>query len=236
MNPFRSPVAIAVLPALILLSIMPVGVCGAAMTSGMAPSVAGSGSTAPTQTVPSSGQAPLPGTGFVLEALAGSGTSLSGSYGTLSGASVPYGFGTGPAWGIRAGKMLFSWLMVYLSGQQTDFPKNTHSVVGFGGNLLLPPLPLLPGNRPLVPYLNATFGASYNTYTGVNAQAGYATMAGAGALVPLSRRWAFLVEADLSCQTAPTGITTSIGNPPGTVSRVSGTCEIPVLAGVRLAF
>jgi hypothetical protein len=174
----------------------------------------------------------FPKTGFVLEGFAGSDTSLSGSYGTTSGETVPYDFGTAPLWGVRIGKMLFPTLLAYLTVQQSDFSQNTHTVIGLGGNYYLPSL--LGGA--VVPYLNATFGASYNTYTGVNAQAGYSWMLGAGALYPITPLWGVFLEANLSFETAPTGITTSIGSPPGRVSRVSDTWSVPVMIGVRYAF
>ncbi len=171
-------------------------------------------------------------TGFVLEGLAGGDTSLSGSYGTTGGQSVPYDFGSGPTWGLRAGKMLFPDVMAYLTLTQSDFSRNTHTIVGGGGNLMLPGIPRVS----LIPYLNATFGASYNTYTGPDAQAGYAWMLGAGALYPLSNALGLFLEADLSYETAPTGITTSLGSPPGTTSRVSDTWSVPVMVGIRYAF
>ena len=170
--------------------------------------------------------------GFVLEGLIGGDTSLSGSYGTTSGQTVPYDFGSAPIWGVRAGKMLFSDLLAYLTVIQSDFSQNTHTIVGLGGNLMLPRLP----RTSLVPYLNATFGASYNTYTGTDAQAGYAWMVGAGALYPLAHDLGLFLEADLSYETAPTGINTSIASPPGTISRVSDTWSVPVMVGVRYAF
>jgi len=175
---------------------------------------------------------PFPKTGFVLEGFAGGDTSLSGSYGTTSGQTVPYDFGTAPVWGMRIGKMLFPTLLAYLTVQQSDFSQNTHTVIGLGGNYYLPSLF---GNS-VVPYLNATFGASYNTYTGINAQAGYAWMLGAGALYPITPLWGVFLEANLSFETAPTGITTSLGSPPGTVSQVSDTWSVPVMIGVRYSF
>ena len=175
---------------------------------------------------------PIPETGFVIEGLAGLDTSLSGSYGTTAGETVPYHFGTAPVWGVRAGKMLFPNLLAYLTVQQSFFSQNTHTVIGLGGNYYLPSL----HKKFLIPYLNATFGASYNTYTGVNAQAGYAWLLGAGALTPISPVLGFFLEADLSYETAPTGINTSIGSPPGTISRVSDTWSVPVMIGIRYAF
>jgi hypothetical protein len=174
----------------------------------------------------------IPGSGFVIEGLSGEDTSLSGSYGTTAGETVPYNFGTAPLWGVRAGKMFFPDLLAYLTVQQSFFSQNTHTVIGLGGNYYLPSLP----KTSLTPYLNATFGASYNTYTGVNAQAGYAWMLGAGALTPISPVLGIFLEADLSYETAPTGINTSIGSPPGTISRVSDTWSVPVMIGIRYAF
>lgn len=181
------------------------------------------------QSEPSS---PFPGKGFVLEGFAGGDTSLSGSYNTTYGKTVPYDFGTAPVWGVRIGKMLFPDLLAYLTVQQTDFSQNTHTVIGLGGNYYFPSL----FGKTVIPYLNATFGASYNTYTGVDAQAGYAWMLGAGALYPVSPSWGVFIEANLSFETAPTGITTSLGSPPGTVSQVSDTWSVPVMIGVRYAF
>jgi hypothetical protein len=174
----------------------------------------------------------LPPTGFVLEGLLGGDTSLSGSYGTTTGSTVPYDFGSAPVWGVRAGKMLFPSLLAYLTVQQSDFSQNTHTIIGLGGNYYLPRIP----RTQLLPYLNATFGASYNTYTGVNAQAGYAWMLGAGALYPLSPAIGVFLEADISYETAPTGITTSLGSPPGNISKVSDTWSVPVMLGIRYAF
>ncbi len=174
----------------------------------------------------------IPGNGFAIEGLAGGDTSLSGSYRTTNGQTVPYDFGSAPLWGIRFGKMAFSRLFLYLTFQQTYFTQNTHSLVGFGGNYYLPGTERLP----VLPYLNATFGASYNTYTGTDAQAGYAWMLGAGALYPLSRDLGVFVEADAYYETSPTGINTSIGNPPGTIAHVSDTWSLPVMVGIRYAF
>jgi len=188
---------------------------------------------APSGPAPRSDQSsPFPGKGFVLEGFAGGDTSLSGSYSTTFGKTVPYDFGTAPVWGIRIGKMLFPDLLAYLTVQQTDFSQNTHTVIGLGGNYYLPSL----FGKTIIPYLNATFGGSYNTYTGVDAQAGYAWMLGAGALYPISPSWGAFIEANLSFETAPTGITTSLGSPPGTVSQVSDTWSVPVMIGVRYAF
>ena len=174
----------------------------------------------------------FPGKGFVLEGFAGSDTSLAGSYRTTSGQTVPYDFGTSPVWGVRIGKMLFPKLLAYLTVQQSDFSQNTHTVIGLGGNEYLPSFL----GKTVFPYLNATFGASYNTYTGVNAQAGYAWMLGGGVLFPVSPMWGIFIEANLSFETAPTGITTSLGRPPGTVSQVSDTWSVPVMMGVRYSF
>ncbi len=174
----------------------------------------------------------IPPAGFAVEGLVGGDTSLSGSYQTTTGQTIPYDFGSAPVFGIRIGKMVFPPLFVYLTFQQTYFSQNTHSLVGFGGNYYLPEV----GKTSLIPYLNATFGASYNTYTGINAQAGYGWMLGAGALYPVSRSIGVFLEADVSYQTAPTGITTSIGSPPGNVSQVSDTWSVPVMIGVRYAF
>lgn len=174
----------------------------------------------------------IPGSGFALEGMVGGDISLSGSYSTTAGQTVPYDFGSAPLWSLRLGKMIFSKLFVYLTFQQSYFSQNTHTIVGFGGNYLLPEIP----ETSVSPYLNATFGASSNTYTGVNAQAGYAWMLGAGMLYPLTNVLALFLEADISYETAPTGITTSIGNPPGTVSQVSDTWSVPVMMGVRYAF
>lgn len=174
----------------------------------------------------------VPSKGFVIEGFAGSDTSLSGSYGTTSGQTIPYDFGTAPVWGVRIGKMLFPTLLAYLTVEQSDFSQNTHTVIGLGGNYYLPSLL----GKAVFPYLNATFGASYNTYTGVNAQAGYAWMLGAGVLYPISPLWGVFIEANLSFETAPTGITTSLGSPPGTVSQVSDTWSVPVMIGVRYSF
>lgn len=179
-----------------------------------------------------SSSGPVPPTGFAVEGFAGGDTSLSGSYQTTQGQTVPYDFGSAPVWGVRIGKMVFSPLFVYLTFQQTYFSQNTHSIVGFGGNYYLPAV----GKIRLVPYMNATFGASYNTYTGTDAQAGYAWMLGAGALYPLSPVWQIFLEADASFETAPTGINTAIGNPPGNISRVSDTWSVPVMIGVRYCF
>ncbi|MHB1285261.1 MAG: hypothetical protein ACYCYP_01655 [Leptospirales bacterium] len=186
--------------------------------------------TSPTKSLPTTSG--IPGSGFAIEGFLGGDTSLSGSYATTSGQTVPYDFGSAPLWGIRLGKMIFSSLFVYLTLQQSDFPQNTHTIVGFGGNYLIGTIP----ETRLLPYLNATFGASYNTYTGVNAQAGYAWMLGAGMLYPLTKAFSLFLEADLSYETAPTGITTSIGSPPGTVAQVSDTWSIPIMVGVRYAF
>jgi len=177
-------------------------------------------------------QGMIPSAGFVIEGLLGGDTSLSGSYSTSTGQTVPYDFGSAPVWGIRAGKMLFPNLMAYLTVQQSYFSKNSHTIIGLGGNYYLPRIP----RTHLLPYFNATFGASYNTYTGINAQAGYAWMLGAGALYPLSPVLGVFLEADISYETAPTGITTSLGNPPGTVSQVSDTWSVPVMLGIRYAF
>ncbi len=174
----------------------------------------------------------IPATGFVIEGFLGGDTSLSGSYATTTGETVPYDFGTAPVWGIRAGKMLFPSLLAYLTVQQSDFSQNTHTIIGLGGNYYLP---RIPGTH-LLPYLNATFGASYNTYTGVNAQAGYSWMLGTGALFPLSPAMGVFLEADISYETAPTGITTSLGTPPGNVSQVSDTWSVPLILGIRYAF
>ena len=187
------------------------------------------------QTLPANAHSPVPSipeNGFAIEGMAGADTSLSGSYSTTTGRTTPYDFGTAPLWGFRLGKMVFSGLFLYLTLQQSDFSQNTHTIVGFGGNYLLPGIP----KTPLFPYLNATFGASYNTYTGINAQAGYAWMLGAGMMYPLTNVFSLFLEADLSYETAPTGITTSIGNPPGTVSQVSDTWSVPIMMGVRYAF
>ncbi len=186
----------------------------------------------PTVSGPTSSTGGIPGTGFAIEGFAGGETSLSGSYSTTTGQTVPYDFGSGPVWGLRIGKMAFSRLFLYLTFQQTDFSQNTHSLVGFGGNYYLPGTERLP----VLPYLNATFGASYNTYTGINAQAGYAWMLGAGALYPLSPTLGLFLEADAYYETAPTGINTSIGNPPGTIAHVSDTWSLPVMVGIRYAF
>ncbi|MGC8529509.1 MAG: hypothetical protein ACP5OP_04835 [Leptospirillia bacterium] len=185
--------------------------------------------TAPSPTVTSGS---LPGSGFALEGFAGGDTSLSGSYSTTGGQTVPYNFGSAPLWGIRLGKMVASRLFLYLTFQQTYFSQNTHTLVGFGGNYYLPGTERLP----VLPYLNATFGASYNTYTGTDAQAGYGWMLGAGALYPVTPSIGVFVEADAYYETAPAGINTSIGSPPGNISRVSDTWSIPVMVGVRYAF
>jgi len=174
----------------------------------------------------------IPPTGFVLEGVLGGDTSLSGSYSTTGGQTVPYDFGSAPLWGIRAGKMLFPKVMAYLTLQQSYFSRNTHTLIGLGGNAYLPRI----SKTDLLPYLNATFGASYNTYTGVNAQAGYSWMLGAGLLYPLSTVLGVFVEADILYETAPTGITTSLGSPPGNVSQVSDTWSVPVMMGIRYAF
>jgi hypothetical protein len=179
-----------------------------------------------------SGQGPILPAGFVLEGLAGIDTSLSGSYSTTSGQTVPYDFGSAPVWAIRAGKMLFPKVLAYLTVQQSYFSRNSHTIIGLGGNYYLPQIP----GTHLLPYLNATFGASYNTYTGVNAQAGYAWMLGAGALYPLSPVLGVFLEANISYETAPTGITTSLGSPPGNISQVSDTWSVPVMMGIRYAF
>ncbi|MHB8544623.1 MAG: hypothetical protein ACYC9S_11575 [Leptospirales bacterium] len=187
------------------------------------------------QTLPADSHAPIPSvpeSGFAIEGMLGADTSLSGSTSTTTGQTIPYDFGSAPLWGIRLGKMVFSKLFLYLTLQQSDFSQNTHTIVGFGGNYLLPEIL----KTPLFPYLNATFGASYNTYTGTNAQAGYAWMLGAGMMYPITTVFSLFLEADLSYETAPTGITTSIGNPPGTVSRVSDTWSVPIMMGVRYAF
>jgi len=189
-------------------------------------------SPAPPVTGPTSSTGGIPGTGFAIEGFAGGDTSLSGSYSTTTGQTVPYDFGSAPVWGLRIGKMAFSRLFLYLTFQQTYFSRNTHSLVGFGGNYYLPGTERLP----VLPYLNATFGASYNTYTGIDAQAGYAWMLGAGALYPLSPTLGVFLEADAYYETAPTGINTSIGNPPGTIAHVSDTWSLPVMVGIRYAF
>ncbi len=208
---------------------------GSAGTGSMQGAMAGEGAT-PAALSPGAKSTPtpelIPPTGFVLEGVLGGDTSLSGSYSTTTGQTVPYDFGSAPLWGIRAGKMLFPHLMAYLTLQQSYFSQNTHTLIGLGGNATLPRIP----GTSLLPYLNATFGASYNTYTGVNAQAGYSWMLGAGALYPLSRELGIFVEADISYETPPTGITTSLGSPPGTVSQVSDTWSVPVMMGIRYAF
>ena len=61
-------------------------------------------------------------------------------------------------------------------------------------------------------------------------------MLGAGVLYPLTQRAGVFLEADASYETAPTGITTYIGSPPGIISRVSDTWSIPVMIGLRVAF
>ena len=194
------------------------------------------GSMAPTSSSPVSGPSSsggsIPGTGFAVEGFAGGDTSLSGSFGTTAGQTVPYAFGSAPFWGLRIGKMAFSRLFLYLTFQQSYFSQNTHTLVGFGGNYHLPGTEHLP----VIPYLNATFGASYNTYGGVDAQAGYAWMLGAGALYPVSERLGVFLEADAYYETAPLGINTSIGNPPGTIAHVSDTWSLPVMVGIRYAF
>jgi hypothetical protein len=174
----------------------------------------------------------IPGDGFVIEGLAGGDSSLSGSYKTTTGQTVPYDFGSSPLWGLRIGKMIFPRLFFYLTFQQSYFSQNTHSLVGFGGNYYIPGTEKFP----ILPYLNATFGASYNTYTGINAQAGYAWMLGVGGLYPLSKNLGVFMEADTYYETAPTGINTSIGSPPGNITHVSDTWSIPVMIGVRYAF
>ena len=200
-----------------------------AMSGSMGSMAPSSSASAPAPTVTSGS---IPGSGFAIEGLAGGDTSLSGSYSTTGGQTVPYDFGSAPLWGIRLGKMVFSRLFLYLTFQQTYFSRNTHTLVGFGGNYYLPGTEHLP----VLPYINATFGASYNTYTGTDAQAGYAWMLGAGALYPVTAAIGVFVEADAYYETAPTGINTSIGSPPGTISRVSDTWSVPVMVGVRYAF
>ena len=222
---FRQTLGLGIL-ALALASLLP----GGGLVRPLA-SPAAAMDTMATQPSPSSSPGDRPGP-FVLEGLIGADTSLSGAYGTTGGQSVPYDFGSGPIWGVRAGKRLLPKVLAYLTVIQTDFPKNTHTIAGLGGNLMLPEVP----RTSMVPYLNATFGASYNTYTGPDAQAGYAWMLGAGALYPLSIDFGIFLEADLSYETAPTGINTSIGSPPGTISRVSDAWSVPVMVGVRYGF
>jgi hypothetical protein len=191
---------------------------GGAMTTGPASSSATSGL--------------VPSTGFAVEGFAGGDTSLSGSYGTTSGRTIPYDFGSAPLWGIRVGKMIFTPLYFYLTFQQSYFSRNTHTLVGFGANYYLPSF----DSGHFVPYLNATFGASDNTAGGVDAQAGYAWMLGAGVLYPLNLSWQVFLEADASYETAPLGINTDIGSPPGTVAHVTDSWSVPVMIGVRYAF
>ncbi len=198
---------------------------GESMASMSAPS-------SPPASGPSSSGGNIPGRGFAVEGFAGGDTSLSGAYGTTLGQTVPYAFGPAPFWGFRIGKMAFSRLFLYLAFQQSDFSQNTHTLIGFGGNYYLPGAERLP----VLPYLNATFGASYNTYGGVDAQAGYGWMLGAGALYPVSENIGVFLEADASYETAPLGINTSIGNPPGTIAHVSDAWSMPVMVGIRYAF
>ena len=181
---------------------------------------------------PSSAGGSIPGTGFAIEGFAGGDTSLSGSYSTTTGQTVPYAFGSAPLWGLRIGKMAFSRLFLYLTFQQSYFSQTTHSLVGFGGNYYLPGMERLP----VLPYLNATFGASYNTYGGIDAQAGYGWMLGAGALYPVSKNLGVFLEADAYYETAPLGINTTVGNPPGTIAHVSDTWSLPVMIGIRYSF
>ena len=128
--------------------------------------------------------------------------------------------------------MIFSPLFFYLTFQQSYFSQNTHTLIGFGANYNLPSL----DSGHFVPYLNATFGASYNTFGGVDAQAGYAWMLGAGVLVPLNAAWQIFLEADAAYETAPLGINTDVGNPPGDITRVTDTWSVPVMVGIRYAF
>jgi hypothetical protein len=220
---------------LVLLSVFPpVLVFPVDAASSMGGMSMGSGaSSGPSSQAPTAENAGgIPGTGFAVEGFAGADTSLSGSYGTSSGQTIPYDFGSAPLWGLRVGKMIFSPLFFYLTFQQSYFSQNTHTIIGFGGNYDLPS----PDSGRIVPYLNATFGASYNTFGGVDAQAGYAWMLGAGVLVPLNRTWQVFLEADAAYETAPLGINTDVGNPPGNVAHVSDTWSVPVMVGVRYAF
>lgn len=186
--------------------------------------------------------------GFVVELLVGGDTQISNAYyGTLAGVidngngtyteipggpNVPYNFGSGPMWSVRGGKMLYRDLFVYLTFQQTYWSHNTHTIIGLGGNYYLPSI----GKTPVRPYLNATFGASDNTFTGTNAQTGYAWMLGAGALYTLSSKWGVFVEADIAYESPPTGVNTNIGAPPGTISSVTDVWDVPVMIGVRYSF
>ena len=225
-----SSAGILVLPFFLLpVLALPVGAAPSMGEMGMG-SGASPGSSSPAPTTENAGG--IPGTGFAVEGFAGADTSLSGSYKTSSGLTIPYDFGSAPLWGARIGKMIFSPLFFYLTFQQSYFSQNTHTIIGFGGNYDLPS----PDSGRFVPYLNATFGASYNTFGGVDAQAGYAWMLGAGVLVPLNSTWQVFLEADAAYETAPLGINTDVGNPPGNVAHVTDTWSVPVMVGVRYAF
>ena len=212
----------------VLLLCFPWPVIAAAPTESM--NMGAGMSSGPTASGKGNGNVPV--TGFAVEGFAGGDTSLSGSYETSSGRTVPYDFGSAPLWGVRIGKMIFSPLFFYLTFQQSYFSRNTHTLVGFGANYYLPSV----DSGRFVPYLNATFGASYNTFGGVDAQAGYAWMLGAGVLYPLSPSWQVFLEMDAAYETAPLGINTDIGSPPGNVAHVTDSWSVPVMIGVRYAF
>lgn len=205
----------------------------ASSMSGTMPASGASAQIQKTQAQPRQGEGPFPQGSFAIEGLLGGDTELGGSYQTTDGISHPYAFGSSPLWGFRIGKEVFDPLFLYLTFQQSFFSQNTHSVVGAGMNLFGSVFDPEVSRWPVIPYLNFLFGASYNTFNGTNAQAGYAVETGLGGLVPLNKDWSVFGEIDFAYESAPTGIDTSLG---GTISQVDPAISLPVMLGVRYSF